>query len=340
MHFRYIFITILTYTLCFAGNVLAVELPSAIVDTEWLSKNVNEVQIVDVRLDKGSFTSQPVFEVDEKSKTEELKEVGGHITNALLVPYKPIRGERIVNGQKVKYLIPEKADFEKLMQSSGLRSDRPIIIVTRATTVKEVTAGLRLFWQLKYFGEDRIAVLDGGMAAWLNDGHEVDDTPAPTATGDWKATATRTELAATSDDISTADSKAQLVDARSTPQFYGIAKRDYVSAFGHIKGAKMLPNDVLFREDGIAIKFFSPDAYRSIMAVSELNADQPAIFYCNSGHLAAGPWFIQHELIGNKQARLFDGSMHQWTLQNRPVETVMLEPLPATCSSGMKTPGC
>jgi thiosulfate/3-mercaptopyruvate sulfurtransferase len=340
MNFRNILVTLLSITLIYTGNSLAIELPGSIVDTKWLAKNQSDVQIADVRLHTESFTTEPSFEIDEKTNRVILKEAGGHIANALLVAYKPIRGERTVDGQKVKYLLPEKADFEQLMQKAGLRSDRPIVIVTKGTTIKEVTAGLRLFWQLRYFGEDRVAVLDGGMAAWLSDGHEADVTPANAEKGDWKASAKRVELLATPDDVSSAEKTVQLVDARSTTQYYGTDKRDYVSAFGHIQGAKMLPNDVLFRQDGLAVKFYSPEAYRSIMSVSDLNVDLPAIYYCNSGHLATGPWFIQHEIIGNKQARLFDGSMHQWTLQNRPVVAVMIKPLPATCSSGIKTPGC
>lgn len=340
MKFCSILVSLFTITLSYASNALALELPGPTVDTNWLAKNLSEVQIVDVRSNLDSFTTEASYEIDEKTNREVLKEVGGHIANALLVPYKKIRGERMIDGQKVKYLLPEEADFERIMQSAGLRSDRPIIIVTRGTNIKEVTAGLRLFWQLKYFGEDRVAVLDGGMAAWLSDGHEADATAAKNVAGDWKATAKRDELVANPDDISNAKEAVQLVDARSTTQYYGTNKRDYVSSFGHIKGAKMLPNDVLFRQDGLAVKFYSPEAYRSIMAMSDLDVDKPAIFYCNSGHLATGPWFIQHELIGNKQARLFDGSMHQWSLQNRPVVAVLLKPLPETCAAGIKKPGC
>jgi 3-mercaptopyruvate sulfurtransferase SseA len=35
--------------------------------------------------------------------------------------------------------------------------------------------------------------------------------------------------------------------------------------------------------------------------------------YCNSGHLNSSTWFVMSELLGNKDARLFDGSMHEWT---------------------------
>ncbi len=322
------------------GSAFAVNLPGPVVDAQWLVKNRADVQVVDVRSDTKSFTTQAVIETDKKSGKKVVTEVGGHVADAVLVPFGPIRSERVINGQKVSYLLPAKADFEKLMQSAGLRSDRPIVIVTKGMDPSEVDEGLRLFWQLKYFGEDRVAVLDGGMAAWLSDGHEAAVTAAPTAVGDWKATAERKELLATPDEVAAAGSDVQLIDARGAAQFYGFGKRDYVFGFGHIKGAKLLPPEVLFRKDGAAVKFYSPDAYRSILGISGVKADQPAISYCNSGHLAAGPWFIEHELVGNKQARLFDGSMHLWTLQKRPLETAVVTPMPATCAAGAETPGC
>jgi thiosulfate/3-mercaptopyruvate sulfurtransferase len=341
MKFRSFLLAItLSSIMLLAGTAWAVDLPGSIVDTQWLAKNLKEVQVIDVRSNKSTFITQPVIELQEKEKREVLTQIGGHIEGAVLLPYKSIRGERQIDGQKVKYLLPEKADFEKLMQEAGLQADKPIIIVSTGMTAKRVTEGLRLYWQLKYFGEDQVAVLDGGLAAWLNDGHEVVTTAAAPKIGDWKATSTRTELLATPNDVASAGTDVQLVDARSTEQYYGIDKRNYVSAFGHIKGAKMLPSEVMYRKDRDAVKFYSPDAYRSILQVSEIETDQPTIFYCNSGHLATGPWFVEYELIGNKKARLFDGSMHQWTLQNRPVETVMLTPLPATCTSGPSIPGC
>lgn len=337
MEFRIAAIAMTTAAL--SGSTWAVDLPGPVVDTQWLAKNRAEVQVVDVRGDK-SFVDQPTFETDKKTGKKVLADVGGHLADAHAVSFKAIRAARQIDGQKVGYLVPEKADFEKLMQTSGLNADLPIVIVTKGSSASEVNEGLRLFWQLKYFGEDRVAILDGGMAAWIAEGRDVAVTPAATTAGNWKASAERKELVATPEQIAAADANLQLVDARGADQYYGLGKRDYVSAFGHIKGAKMLPAEVLFRKDGPAFKFFAPEAYRSIYSMSGISTEQPAVVYCNSGHLAAGPWFIEHELIGNKKTSLFDGSMHYWTLQKRPVESVTLAPLPATCAAGSATPGC
>jgi len=39
--------------------------------------------------------------------------------------------------------------------------------------------------------------------------------------------------------------------------------------------------------------------------------------YCNSGSQSGLPWFILSELVGNKNAKQYDGSLHQWTLEKR-----------------------
>jgi len=44
-----------------------------------------------------------------------------------------------------------------------------------------------------------------------------------------------------------------------------------------------------------------------------------AIIYCNSGHLSSGPWFMMSELLGNSRVKLYDSSLHQWTLEKRPL---------------------
>ena len=39
----------------------------------------------------------------------------------------------------------------------------------------------------------------------------------------------------------------------------------------------------------------------------------PTIAYCNTGVTASLGWFALHELLGNQETRLYDGSMHAWS---------------------------
>lgn len=312
--------------LCAASlSAHAVDLPGPVVDTAWLAQHRNEVQVVDVRSDTESYTAQHKIETEKKSGKKVIAAVGGHIPDSLLVDFGTIRTEQSINGVKIKYMLPSKEQFERIVQAAGIQADKPIVLVPSGMDVSDVDEALRMFWQLKVYGEDRVAVLDGGMAAWLLEGREVATSAAPRKAGNWTARAERKELLATSDDVAqaSANKSAQLIDARALPQYYGLSKRDYVLALGHVPGAKAYTPDLLTRSKNGALYFYPAQVYRKLFAGSDIDASAPAIAYCNSGHLAAGAWFVMSEIIGNRASKLYDGSMHQWTLERRPVEGVM-----------------
>jgi len=37
-----------------------------------------------------------------------------------------------------------------------------------------------------------------------------------------------------------------------------------------------------------------------------------------AGHLASGAWFVSNEILGNKNTRLYAGSMTEWTNPGNP----------------------
>jgi thiosulfate/3-mercaptopyruvate sulfurtransferase len=37
------------------------------------------------------------------------------------------------------------------------------------------------------------------------------------------------------------------------------------------------------------------------------------ILYCNSAYKCSSDWFVLQELLGQKNVRIYDGSLHQWT---------------------------
>jgi len=302
----------------------ATSLPGPVVDAAWLAAHLGEVQVFEVRANVKSFTGTPEFETDAKSGKKMLVEVGGHIPGARLMDTKPLRTDRKIGELTVKYMLPEQAAFEKVMQAAGMDADKPIVLVPLGVEVADLDDALRAYWQLKVYGEDRIAVLDGGMANWLLEGRPHSSEAVAAKTGSWRALADRSaQYGADSEAVAAAvaSKSATLIDGRDLRSFHGLAKRDYVYAAGHIPGARSLPPELLTKPvAGGAVKLQSLATYRGIAAASGADAEKPSIAYCNSGHLASGPWFVMSELLGHKNARLYDGSMHQWTLEKRPVE--------------------
>lgn len=304
----------------FANSVFAATFPGPVVDSAWLAANLGKVQVVDVRGNTKSFTAQPEFATDAKTGKKTLSEVAGHVSGARLIDMKTMRTDRILGELKVKYMIPEKADFEKTIQAAGIDAGKPIVLVSVGTEVSEINDALRVYWQFKVYGEDDIAVLDGGMANWLIEGRDFKSEAASAKIGTWLAKADRSaQYFASSEDVAkaVADKKTSLIDARDGKHFLGLVKRDYVNGYGHLEGAKLYPTELMFKTAGGALKFMSNNTYQALMSAQGIDTAVPTISYCNSGHLSSGPWFIVSELLGNKSTKLYDGSLHQWTLEKR-----------------------
>lgn len=305
-----------------ATSAYAINVPGPLVETGWLAKHTKQVVILDVRKDLKSFTAKPLLAKDKKSGKLVVKSVGAHIPGATLVDYKKIRVNRVVDGVKLESIIPVKADFEAQVKSWGVNKDSAIVIVSKGLDNGDMTMATRLYWQLKYFGHDNMAILNGGMSQWLTEKRAISVAAAKPAAGNWVASAERKELLATNKEVSAAlKSGTQLVDNRPLSQYLGVYKKSYVYKEGHLPGAKSYPNE-LFVTNGTA-KFHSVAKLRDLSKSMGIDTGAETITYCNSGHLASGGWFIMHELMGNKNVRLFDGSMHEWTKQKNAAVTSM-----------------
>lgn len=304
----------------------AITLPGPVVSADWLANNMSDVQIIEVRTDLASYLRNPEFDTDKKTGKKFLVEVGGHITNSSLLDFKKVRVERLVDGKKIKFLIPEKADFEKLVQSLGINSDKPIVLVPIGQDMSDIDEALRTYWSFKVYGEDQVAVLDGGIAGWLSEGRDYTITTTPKVAGNWAAKAERKQLIASSDDVALASKsgKPQLLDARQPAQYLGLAKRPDVLTYGHIAGSKELAPELLAKPVNGALYFWKKNTYDALMTANGLSTKSPTISYCNTGHLAAGGWFVMSELVGNKSTKLYDGSLYLWTLEGRPLVGIPL----------------
>ena len=100
---------------------------------------------------------------------------------------------------------------------------------------------------------------------------------------------------------------ATLVDARPASFFLGKEKASASKAYGHIPGALNIDSAEFYDAKNNRLK---PKAELAAIA----NAVQgPVVSYCNTGHWASTDWFVFHEVLGRKDAKLYAGSMVEWT---------------------------
>lgn len=309
----------------FAQAAQGVEIPSPLVDADWLNTHKSEVTVLQVSGPLDAFSKAPVTKQVEGKLV--VESVSGHVPGANFVDFKKVRVVREIDGKKVKGLIPEKADFEKLAQSWGVDKDSSIIFVPAGRGTADVDEATRLYWQFKYFGHKKMAILDGGMAAWLAAGYPA-ATDAPSGkNGNWTASGEDTTILATYTEVKSALGKKdiQLADARPQNQYMGVFTKKGEKS-GHLEGAIDISPDLLTRADGASAKFLPASSYSSIMKSKGLDGGAPTIAYCNTGHLASGLWFVTHEILGNKQAKLYDGSLVEYSLLGgETVDPAMLD---------------
>ncbi len=312
--------------LLFSAHALAFRVPGPLVDSQWLAANRDKVVVLEVRHNVKSFTAKPRYRTNKKTGKRKLVAVGGHIPGSRLISYRKIRASVVIDGKKVDKMLPPAPVFEKVIRAAGVNRGDAIVIASRGHGNLDMTMATRLYWQLKYYGHDNMAILDGGTAGWILAGNKIVSTPASAHAGNWRAGPGRRNILATTADVSRAvrDGKTQLVDNRPLDQYLGLWKKSYVYAKGHIPGARLMPNAVLTIH-GIGGRFIKGKLALDVLRALRVNPKKPTITYCNSGHLASGGWFVLHEILGNPNVRLYDGSMHEWTLNKGAVRTMVME---------------
>lgn len=305
---------------------LPTALPGPLVDTDWLAQHLDEVKLLDVREDIKSFSRKAVLVRKRFTGDLKLRRFGAHIPGAVLVDFLNIRTSREIDGRNVRYLLPEKVEFEELMQSWGINKNDAIVIVSPATSNGSMTLAARLYWQVKYFGHDNVAILDGGVLQWLLEQKPASIESNVPKSGNWLASEERDSLLATSEDVAkaTKDINTELVDTRSLGFYLGAIKQSYVRKKGHIPSAKIFPDELL-TSTGSAVYFTAPEDIQKMAVELGIDSETNIITYCNSGQLASASWFVFSELMGNTNVKLYDGSMHQWAVEKRPVVKMKME---------------
>ena len=272
-----------------------------VVDAEWLLEHQGDVMIVNVSRRPSNYDDT------------------GFIAGAPFVGMGEFLTERPGLKGTIRYLVPTASEFETVMQGLGVDADDMVIIAPAGTAVYgDATVASRLYWQLKYFGHDAVAILDGGVAAWEAAGGEVSRSPAASVGGgSYTAGEPRSDLLATTDEVAgviAGDESAQLVDNRPLPQFTGVMSKDYVDGSGHLPEARPLPFNLFVAPREGIVYWRNPQQVRDILSAMLPGVEGPIIDYCNSGHVSSLAWFAMSEIGEMPDVALYDGSLHEWTL--------------------------
>lgn len=211
-----------------------------------------------------------------------------------------------------RHPLPVRTAFIDTLREWGINDDTQVIVY-------DAHGGMyaaRLWWMLRWIGHSAVAVLDGGLPAWLAAGQSVTTEFAPRARGQIGA---RPPLVATVDVydvVANLQSKTRLVvDARAPDRFHG-ENETMDPVGGHIPGAK----NRFFKDNLQADGRFKESAQLAQEWAEIVSNSEEAIMQCGSGVTACHN-LLALEVANLPGAALFPGSWSQWCSDSsRPVE--------------------
>jgi thiosulfate/3-mercaptopyruvate sulfurtransferase len=217
-------------------------------------------------------------------------------------------------GTNGRHPLPDTDSLRRTFSRLGIADGVQVVAYDQDTGIY----ASRLWWLLRWFGHDAVAVLDGGFAKWMADAR-------PTSSGDEAHAARefgggpREEWTMNADQVAAIAGAPgwRLVDARAPERYCG-ATEPIDKLAGHIPGALNHFFKWNLNEDGT---FRSPEDIRARIHAS-IGAVAPShlVSYCGSGVTACHN-LLALEHAGLPGAKLYPGSWSEWSSDpSRPIE--------------------
>lgn len=266
----------------------------SLVDVEWLAAHLDDADVV--VLDASAYLPN-----EDKDAPALYRQA--HVPGARFFDIELFSDQ----DTGLPHMVPSQGRFSRLAGELGLRNDSRIVVYDQ----KGLFSAARAWWLFKLFGHARVAVLDGGLPAWIAAGKATDSgEPAPAVPTSFGVSFRPALLRGLGDVRANIDTRReQVLDARGAPRFTGEAAdlRPGIAP-GHIPGSTNLPfTDVL--DANARLK---PAAeLRTLFAARGADGTRPVVASCGSG-LTAAILLLGLEVAGLPEGALYDGSWAEW----------------------------
>ena len=264
--------------------------PEVLVSTEWAAQHLNEpnLRFVEVDVDTTAYDQ-------------------GHIPGAVGWNWQT----QLQDG--VRRDLIDGTALERLLGASGISNDTAIVLYGDNNNWFAAYA----FWQLKYYGHEKVQLLNGGRRKWLEEKRALTKEATKVAPATYRLKGVDESVRAYRNDVfKILDSgrTGQLVDVRSGDEFTGkiIAPpgmSETAQRAGHIPTAANVPWAQAAREDGT---FKSFDDLQKLYQSKGISAADEVITYCRIGERSSHTWFVLKYLLGYDRVRNYDGSWTEW----------------------------
>jgi thiosulfate/3-mercaptopyruvate sulfurtransferase len=279
-------------------------LPTPLVSTDWLAAHLGDPSLV--LLDASWYL--PAAGRDARAEF-----AAAHIPGAVFADLDALSDETA----PYPHTLPRPEVLAVRFGALGVGDDSAVVVYDGSG---QHFSAPRTWYMLRTLGHARVAVLDGGLPAWVRAGRPVTSdvpaivpgrlTPRPDATR-WR------DLAAMRANVDTA--AEQVVDARSAARFAAEEPEPRAGVRGgHLPGARHVHYASLVEADGT---LQPADALRARFAAAGVDLARPIVASCGSG-VTACVLALALDVLGAPHTAVYDGSWTEWGSQrDTPVET-------------------
>jgi thiosulfate/3-mercaptopyruvate sulfurtransferase len=281
------------------GSAAASPAEPLVVSTGWLAQHLNDPDLV-------------LLHVGDEAEYEAT-----HLPGARFVSARDLSvSDR--SGAGLTLELPPAEDLRRSLEALGVSDASRVVVYYGNDWVSPAT---RVLFTLDYAGlGERAALLDGGMKAWVRDGHPVTSVVPPATAGTLSPLKTRPLVVDGAWVGAHLNSPSvSVVDARLTAFYDGTragGSRQTPHRAGHVKGARSVPFDEIV-DDQVRVRPL--EELREIFARAGVKQSDTIVAYCHIGQQATAVLFAAR-LLGHP-ALLYDGSFEDWSRRpDAPVE--------------------
>ena len=265
--------------------------PEVLVETSWVSDHLKDSNV-------------RIAEVDyDPTANYNL----GHIPGAFLFDWRKDMNDPLSRD------IVNKQQLEDLLSRAGVGTNTTVVLYGDFNNWFAAFA----FWILKYYGVDKVVLMNGGRKKWLAEDRDITKEQPNYSKATFKVKGPDETIRTYLDSMKKGlgQSNRVLVDVRSPAEFTGeiTAPPEYPNEHaqrgGHIPGAVNIPWSQAVKEDGT---FKSAEELAKLYQGKGVTPEKDVVTYCRIGERSSFSWFVLKYLLGYPNVKNYDGSWTEW----------------------------
>jgi thiosulfate/3-mercaptopyruvate sulfurtransferase len=232
-----------------------------------------------------------------------------HIPGAASLNY----AELVAQRGPAKGMLPDDEHLTRLFSSLSLTPQMQVVAYDNEGGGRAA----RLLWTLDAVGHPHFSLLNGGLQAWLNEGHPTSMEPVHPAPSQYRVSGPKRGITDVEYILAhLKDREVRIVDVRGPNEYSGVTQS--AQRNGHIPGAINL-EWTFARDNSLRLKPF--EELKQILASHGISPDKQVIVHCQTHHRSAHTYIVL-KALAYPDVKGYAGSWSEWgNRPDTPVET-------------------